>query len=48
MIAAARLVLEEVDHLVQQSADFAWESTLSGLCQVKRLETMKQRGYHLE
>ena len=29
-------------------ADFAWESTLSGLAHVRRLQTMKRVGYHVE
>lgn len=47
-VAAARLMLEEIERLVRRRADFAWESTLSGLAHVKRLQTMKQLGYHVE
>ena len=42
-VAGARLMLAEVDRLVERQVDFAWESTLSGLGHVKRIETMKQR-----
>ena len=47
-VAAARLMLAEVDRLVERRADFAWESTLSGLAHVRRLQAMKQLGYHVE
>lgn len=47
-VAAARLMLEEMERLVSRGGDFAWESTLSGLAHVKRLRTMKQVGYHVE
>lgn len=44
-VAAARLVLDQVDRLVERRANFAWESTLSGLAHVKRLQTMNELGY---
>lgn len=47
-VAAARLMLDEIDRLLERRADFAWESTLSGLAHVKRIETMKGLGYHIE
>lgn len=47
-IAAGRLVLKEIARLVEQRADFAFESTLSGLGYVSRLRDMRQRGYHIE
>lgn len=47
-IAAARLVLQQIDRLVSKRADFAFESTLSGLAYVSRLQRMKQAGYHIE
>jgi predicted ABC-type ATPase len=47
-VAAVRLMLGELDRFVERRADFAWESTLSGLAHVKRLQTMKQLGYCLE
>jgi predicted ABC-type ATPase len=46
--AAARLVLEELDRLARLRADFAWESTLSGLTYAKRIQELKQLGYHVE
>ena len=36
-IAAARMVLGELDRLVADRADFAFETTLSGLTYVRRL-----------
>lgn len=47
-VAAARLMLNEIDRLVERRADFAWESTLSGLAHVKRLQVMRALGYHVE
>jgi predicted ABC-type ATPase len=47
-IAAARLMLGEIDRLTELRADFAWESTLSGLTYAKRIRAMKQFGYHVE
>lgn len=47
-VSAARLMLEEIDRLVERRADFAWESTLSGLGHVNRLQIMKRLGYHVE
>jgi predicted ABC-type ATPase len=47
-IAAGRLVLKEIDRLVEGRADFAFESTLSGLGYISRLREMKQSGYHIE
>lgn len=47
-VSAARLMLEEIDRLLERRVDFAWESTLSGLGHVKRIETMKRLGYHVE
>ena len=47
-VAAARLMLDEIDRLVERRADFAWESTLSGLGHVKRLQIMRRLGYHVE
>lgn len=47
-VAAARLVLEEIARLIELRADFAWESTLSGLTYIMRIQAMKQLGYHVE
>lgn len=47
-VPAARLMLNELERFVQKRADFAWESTLSGLAHVKRLQTMRELGYRLE
>lgn len=47
-VAAARLMLDEIDRLTERGVDFAWESTLSGLGHVKRIQTMKRLGYHVE
>jgi predicted ABC-type ATPase len=47
-IAAGRLVLRELSRLVEAKAEFAFESTLSGLHYAKRLEDWKRRGYLIE
>ena len=47
-IAAARMVLREIDRLAKARADFAFESTLSGLTHVRRLETWRKAGYRVE
>ena len=41
-IAAARMVLGEIDRLVAERADFAFETTLSGLTYVHRLQSWKR------
>lgn len=47
-IAAARLMLSEIDRLTSECVDFAFESTLSGLAYARRLERMRAAGYHVE
>jgi len=44
-VTAGRLVLRELDRLVDAKADFAFESTLSGLRYTKRIQDWKARGY---
>jgi predicted ABC-type ATPase len=47
-IAAARTVLREIDRLAAERADFAFETTFSGLTYVRRLHAWKQAGYRIE
>jgi len=47
-IAAGRLVLKEIDRLAESRVDFAFETTLSGLTYVRRLQRWKQAGYRVE
>ena len=47
-IPAGRLVLKEIDRLGDSRADFAFETTLSGLTYVRRLQRWKQVGYRVE
>jgi predicted ABC-type ATPase len=47
-IAAARMVLTEIDRLAKARADFAFESTLSGRTYVRRLESWRRAGYRVE
>ncbi len=46
-IAAGRLYLGELDRLAQSRADFAFETTLSGLGYVRMIERWKGSGYHI-
>jgi len=47
-IAAARMVLGELDRLVADRADFAFETTLGGLTYVQRLKSWKRAGYRID
>jgi predicted ABC-type ATPase len=47
-IAAGRLELRELDRLIEAHAEFAFESTLSGLQYAKRIADWKKRGYLIE
>lgn len=47
-LAAGRLLLSELDRLSAARADFAFESTLSGLAYVPRLSAWKAAGYRIE
>lgn len=47
-IAAGRLLLRELDRLTAARASFAFESTLSGLAYVARLERWRALGYRVE
>jgi predicted ABC-type ATPase len=47
-IAAARLLLAEIDRLAEARLDFAFESTLSGRRHATRLRAWKHAGYEIE
>ena len=47
-LAAGRLVLTELDRLAKARANFAFESTLSGLVYLNRLKRWKAAGYRVE
>jgi predicted ABC-type ATPase len=47
-LAAARVMLAEIDRLAEQRVDFAFESTLSGRTYASRLDRLTKSGYHLE
>jgi predicted ABC-type ATPase len=47
-LAAGRLVLRELNRLAKARADFAFESTLSGLGYLSRLSRWKTTGYRIE
>jgi predicted ABC-type ATPase len=47
-IAAGRMVLREIDRLAADRANFAFETTLSGLTYARRMESWKQTGYRIE
>src|SRR6202030_3755357 len=47
-ITAGRLVLRELNRLVEAKAEFAFESTLSGRHYAKRIADWKAQGYQIE
>jgi predicted ABC-type ATPase len=47
-LTAGRVVLRELDRLVTAKADFAFESTLSGLRYAQRMQDWKELGYSIE
>ena len=47
-IAAARMVLREINRLASERADFAFETTLSGRTHVRRIQAWKRAGYRIE
>jgi predicted ABC-type ATPase len=47
-MAAARTLLGEIERLAAERTDFAFETTLSGLIYVRRLQRWKQAGYRIE
>ena len=47
-ISAGRLVLWEINRLASERADFAFESTLSGLSYARQLNSWKSTGYRIE
>jgi len=42
------MLLRELDRLAAERIDFAFETTLSGLGYIRRLQTWKQNGYRVE
>jgi predicted ABC-type ATPase len=47
-LAAARVMLAEIDRLAGERVEFAFESTLSGRIYAARLDRLTKSGYHLE
>ena len=47
-IAAARVVVREIDRLAESRENFAFETTLSGLTYLRRMKYWKQTGYRIE
>lgn len=47
-VRAGRLLLAELERLTEERADFAFESTLSGLAYAKRLRAWRAAGYKIE
>ena len=47
-VAAARILLEELDRLAKARVDFAFETTLSGRTYVERIKTWQRNGYQVE
>jgi len=47
-VAAARILLKELDRLSDERKDFAFETTLSGITYVDRMRKWKANGYRIE
>ena len=47
-VRAGRVLLQEIDRLATERADFAFETTLSGLGHARRIEAWKAAGYRIE
>jgi predicted ABC-type ATPase len=47
-VAAGRMLLRELDRLVAAKADFAFESTLSGVRYAERIKSWRTQGYSME
>lgn len=47
-VAAARILLKELDRLSDERKDFAFETTLSGITYVDRMRKWKAIGYRIE
>jgi predicted ABC-type ATPase len=47
-LTAGKLLLKEINRLARSRADFAFESTLSGLAYATRIKEWKSAGYRLE
>ena len=47
-LAGGRVFLSELDRLARARADFAFETTLSGLAYLRRLKRWKAAGYRIE
>ncbi|MFI5387986.1 MAG: zeta toxin family protein [Fimbriimonadales bacterium] len=47
-LSAGRLFIAEIDRLAKARADFAFETTLSGLVHLRRLTRWKAAGYRIE
>ena len=47
-LAAGKFLLKEINRLARDKADFAFESTLSGLAYANRIKEWKSNGYRIE
>jgi len=47
-VTAGKLLLKEINRLARDKADFAFESTLSGLAYAARIKEWKSNGYRIE
>src|SRR5882762_4302955 len=48
VLAGGRLLLQGINRLAAARADFAFESTLSGLTYARQLRSWKTKGYRIE
>lgn len=47
-VSAGKLLIREIDRLAESRADFAFETTLSGLLHAERLRRLKASGYWIQ
>ena len=47
-VTAGKLLLKEINRLARDQADFAFESTLSGLAYATRIKDWKSNGYRMK
>jgi predicted ABC-type ATPase len=48
IVAAGRMVLQEIDHAIRRGDTFAFESTLSGRTHVRLLQAARKAGYRID
>lgn len=47
-VEAGRILLKQMDHLAEQKVSFAFETTLSAKNYIRRIDSWKKKGYHVQ